>query len=84
MQAIRTAAHWVAYLGRDGRTVTTWTGATLGTVTSLTTSGARWSRYGPVHRRYVRVTDIHGAHWYGSGPVENGDYLRLHRAKVPA
>lgn len=69
-----------AYLSSDRKRVTTWTGGTLGTVTRYTVSAGRWSTFGIVHRCYVRVTDVHGQSWYGSGPVENGDYVRLHRS----
>lgn len=69
-----------AYLSGDGRKVTTWTGGELGTVTALWRDAGRWSTYGIVHRCYVRVTDVHGQRWHGSGPVENGDYVRLRRS----
>lgn len=70
---------FVAYLSSDRKCVTTWTGGTLGTVTRYTTGQGRWSTYGIVHRCYVRVTDVHGQEWTGTGPVENGDYVRLRK-----
>ena len=78
---MRTARDFFAYISDDNKTVTTWTGAKLGNVTRRTVSQGRWSSYGITHRHYVRVTDIHGGKWYGSGPVENGQYVRLHRAR---
>lgn len=76
-----TEPRFVAYLSSDQRRVTTWTGGTLGAVTRYTTDAGRWSTFGIVHRCYVRVTDVHGNHWTGTGPVENGDYVRLRRIK---
>ena len=81
IENLKTSPTIVAYVTDGNRQVTTWTGAKLGTVTSRTVSRGRWSNYGIVHRHYVRVTDVHGGHWHGSGPVENGQYVTLHRSK---
>lgn len=82
VENLKTATDYFAYLASDKKTVTTWTGGTLGFVTAYWQSKGRWSSYGIVHRCYVHVMDVHGVKWYGSGPVENGDYVRLHRANV--
>lgn len=55
-----------AYLDGDGRTVTTWTGGKLGTVTSSHTIHlARWSYVHGKTMLAIRVRDVHGAMWHG-------------------
>src|SRR5271166_5526890 len=56
IEQLKTADHYFCYLSEDRQTVTTWTGAKLGTVTAYWQSKGRWSRYGTIHRCYVRVT----------------------------
>ncbi len=54
------------YLSSDGKTVTTWTGGKLGTVTSSTT--IHLAKYSWIHGKTmqaIRVRDIHGGMWYG-------------------
>jgi hypothetical protein len=54
------------YLASDGRTVTTWTGGKLGTVTSATTVRlARWSAFHGKTMQAIRVRDVHGNMWHG-------------------
>lgn len=57
-----------AYVSGDGRRVTTWTGGTLGLVTSSTP--CRLTRRSWVHGASfasVRVRDVHGGLWFGRG-----------------
>lgn len=55
-----------AYLAGDGRTVTTWTGGKLGTVTaSSTVRLARWSAFHGRTMQAIRVRDVHGNMWHG-------------------
>lgn len=74
VEELKTADRYFAYLSSDNQTVTTWSGRKLGSVTHY-----HYSR--PAKRCYVRVTDVHGVRWYGSGPLETGTYVRLHRVK---
>jgi hypothetical protein len=71
---LRTAARFTAYLSGDGKTVTTWSGGTLGRVT------AQWESK-RARKTYVRVTDVHGGTWSGQGPAESGTYVSLRRVK---
>lgn len=71
---MRTADTFTAYLSTMNRSVTTWSGGVLGTVTEYHVSRA-------ARKCYVRVTDVHGAHWYGVGPSESGTYVTLRRSK---
>lgn len=71
---MRTADKFVAYLSSMNRSVTTWSGGVLGTVTQYGVSRA-------AHKCYVRVVDVHGAHWHGVGPSESGTYVTLRRTK---
>lgn len=54
----------VGYLSTDGKRFTGWKGNTLGRVTwsSESRTGFHGSRI-----THVRVTDVHGAGWYGKG-----------------
>lgn len=81
VELMRTADRFTAYLSDDHKRITNWPGGKLGTVTEYTESRGRWSQHGIVHRCYVRVTDVHGNKWYGTGPVENGTYVSLRRVK---
>lgn len=74
VEDLRTADRFLAYVSRDHRTVTNWPGGVLGTITDYSE--------GNNHRRYVKVRDVHGAMWHGSGPSETGDYVNLHRSKT--
>lgn len=67
-----TAKRVVAYLASDNRSVTSWTGGKLGTVTRVTSNR---------RQTFVRVTDTHGGHWAGIGPAESGTYVSLRRVK---
>jgi hypothetical protein len=51
------------YLGRDGRTITTWTGGLLARVISSNTQTRQFPGYHQVI--YWRGIDIHGQRWYG-------------------
>lgn len=67
---LRTATRFVAYVSSDGKHIINWPGWVLGTVT-----------YANVSKRakkvFVRVTDVHGRHWFGQGPAESGTYVSL-------
>ena len=66
LETMRTADRFTCYVGCDGRTLTTWTGEKLGTVTL----GAvhPWSRKSPMgERHYLRAVDVYGGRWYGTG-----------------
>lgn len=81
IELLRHVDRFFAYLSTDNRHVVTWPGGRVGTVTRYTEDSGRWTRFGRVHRRYVQVTDVHGNRWTGTGPVENGNYVRLRRMK---
>lgn len=66
---------FVGYL--TDRRVTNWPGRTLLSVTSV----AEQPRVGFGGRTYVRAIDRNGKHWYGSGPLETGTYVRMRRVK---
>lgn len=65
---------YVAYLNADNSNVVTWTGRSLGSVTKVTKSE-------DAQKTYVRVRDLEGKDWYGTGPLDSGSYVRLHRTK---
>ena len=69
-----TADRFAGYLASDGRTVTTWTGGMLATVTSERT---RRVGFGGC-RVYIRATDRDGRKWYGNG-TGRGMFMRLRR-----
>lgn len=74
LESIKDVLDWFAYLSSDCKTVTTWIGEKLGSVTY----------YNPSRRArkcFIRMTDVHGGRWYGSGPLDSGTYVRLHRVK---
>jgi len=58
------AGPFYAYLACDGKRVTTWTGGTLGDVSSLGVSRSGW--HGSEIARF-HVRDIHGQWWQGRG-----------------
>ena len=66
-----------AYLAKNGRHVTTWTGGELARVLSV--SPPRNSGFG--RRLYVRAIDPTGQRWHGSGPADSGKYVRLTKTK---
>jgi hypothetical protein len=56
-----------AYVSETGRTLTTWTGGTLATVTALWKGPRRWSdRQGDWRMEYVRAVTPDGREWYGA------------------
>lgn len=68
------------YLSSDGKRVTGWKGNMLGTVTSE--SKVKMFMGVLVH---VRVTDVHGGHWYGKGSGHGMSIrLRPNKEKVHA
>jgi len=69
-----TADRFVAYLASDGRTITSWPGGPLATVTSERT---RRVGFGGC-RVYVRAMSPDGVKWYGNGPGR-GMFVRLRR-----
>jgi hypothetical protein len=74
-ERMRTADSMFAYVSTDSRSITTWTGGKLATVTAVWTSDR-------ARKTYVQATDVHGTRWYGQGPSETGNYVNLRRAKV--
>lgn len=78
-ETMRTADSVVLYLHASGN-VTTWSGGIMGRVASRTerSCGGFARRY---KRTYVRVTDLDGREWYGSGPGD-GMYIRLRARRV--
>lgn len=69
---------YVAYLSRDGKTITTWPGGKLGDV--VTSTPCKLTRPSLTHSaesyRSIRVRDIHGKEWSGRG--SSGICIRLH------
>lgn len=68
------------YVNEDERIVTTWTGATLGKITSLTRGVKRHTRNGPYRMRMVTVTAFDGSTWYGRGS-DDMDAVTLRRSR---
>ena len=63
-----------AYVSRDGRTLTTWNGDTLGRV--VVGHQSPWSP----ERHYIAAVDVHGGHWQGTGTTGGwADLKRCHR-----
>lgn len=56
-----TENRFTGYVSCDGRSLTTWSGGTLGRI--FLGSLHPWSR----ERRYLSATDIHGQRWHGTG-----------------
>lgn len=56
------------YMSADTRTVTTWTGGKLATVTRATSNR---------RQTFVRATDADGNRWAGVGPADTGIYVSL-------
>jgi hypothetical protein len=71
--AMRWETTLFAYDNGTGR-VTDWPGNWLGDITRR-----RVIKGGVASRLAVDVIDIHGQLWRGTGPTENGTYLRLHK-----
>lgn len=69
------------YLDGHARTVTTWTGRWLATVTDLRRHRGIIPSGGCFERVYVRARDEHQVIWWGTGPGE-GMYVRLHRTRT--
>jgi hypothetical protein len=82
-QDMLTAARYSAYVREADMTVTTWTGAKLGTITSMRRSPWRYTAHGRYRIRYVRVTDVHGNTWRGSGN-DDWEVITLYRMKTRA
>lgn len=78
---LKTAEAFGAYLSRDGKRVTTWTGGELGQVTRWNYCRlTRRSNWHGTDYRTVRVVDVHGAQWHGRGSP--GIAIKLRRAKA--
>lgn len=70
-----------AYLSGDGKSLTTWTGRKLATITDLTYTEAGfggWRR--DSGRRYFRAVDDKGRQWHGNSPGK-GMYARAKLSK---
>lgn len=61
-------APMLVYMSSDERTLTTWTGGKLATITRV--RKAR-NNFGGTLRYYFRATDVHGAAWHGTSPGPN-------------
>ena len=73
------ARPFTGYMSSDGKTWTTWTGGKLGDVVSV---GAvhPWTRRSVFgERRFIRVVDVHGQWWSGTGAP--GMYAKLRKVK---
>lgn len=62
------------YISSDGKKLTNWPGKVLGKV-------VHWGAFHPFsrERRYVRVRDVHGQYWYGTG--DDGMWASLRKCK---
>lgn len=77
---IRYASRYGVYMREVSREVTTWTGAVLGKITSVS-HGRYQFRGGTRYRmRFVHFTDVHGGKWYGSGS-DSCDLVHARRSK---
>ena len=76
-RACETGALWFGYVSSDGRTVTTWTGATLARI--VRTWETREGFGGKTLRIWAR--DEWGRWWGGRGPTDSGTYVRLRLLK---
>ena len=76
---MRMQGYTFGYIGEDGKYVTTWSGGVLLRVTYV----SQPKRVGFGRRQYVKAVDTFtGHHYSGSGPVDNGNYVRMRRTKV--
>lgn len=66
-EIIRSGEPTGVYVNEDKRTVTTWTGAELGKITSLTRGAKRHTKNGPTQTRSITVRTPDGRNWYGRG-----------------
>ena len=71
---LKTDRYLFAYVSRDWKQLTTWSGGILGRVVSVGSLHA-WSK----DRRYISIIDVHGKKWHGVG--SNGMYAKLKRSK---
>lgn len=60
-----------------GNRITDWVGNRLGDVLR-----SKVNKAGFAPQLMVWVVDLHGQHWYGTGPTESGTYVRLRKIKV--
>jgi hypothetical protein len=74
-EELRTVRSFTAYLTDEGRTISTWSGGTLGRVVQSGTGSAGYCGTAT----YVQVVDCHGQRWHGRGPGV-GMYIRLRRS----
>ncbi len=80
-RAIAEADTYSVYLTSDRpNVVTTWTGAVLGTVTSLTRGRKLDSKDGPYRMQSVTVRTPDGGNWYGRGK-DDTDVITIRRTK---
>lgn len=80
-EAIKTADVYSVYLTTSHpNVVTTWTGATLGTVTSWTRGRKVHSKTGPYRMQSITVRTPDGAEWYGRGK-DDADAITIRRSK---
>jgi len=75
IDALTIGAREPVFLYDSNERIMSWTGGILGFVTKRTVLRASFQ---PVRYR-VRMLD--GSHWYGTGPRENGTYVRLRPMK---
>lgn len=75
LEEMRCTTRLFAYHGA-GDLVTDWPGNKLGVITK-----SKITKVGTMSQLRVWVTDVHGQRWYGTGPTENGNYLRLRKTR---
>jgi hypothetical protein len=73
------AQKFFCYFSETFRVLTTWNGGQL----ALVTRSKREKNGGCVRgdRLHVWATALDGSRWYGTGPVETGNYVRIRRVK---
>lgn len=78
IRAMKNTATFSAYLSMDGMHITTWTGDHLATV--VRKNERKMGGFHPHKRTFVKVRDLEGNFWWGSGPGP-GMYCTIHRYK---
>lgn len=76
---MRTHGGAFGYISSDNKHVTTWSGGTLLHITYI----SKPKHVGFGRRQYVKAVDTFtGHHYSGSGPVDNGNYVRMRKVKT--
>lgn len=77
---IRSGEPTGVYVNETEGTVTTWTGAELGKITSLTRGAKRYTNSGCYRMRSITVRTPDGRDWYGRGSADM-DAVTIRRRK---